>query len=218
VGAAAQTSELYEEFREAEILLIEPLVEFEPFLRKICASYKAQYVLAAAGERQGTAVLNVHRDIFGSSLMKETEGSHVDGSPREVPIVTIDQLCLERDLKGPYLIKADVQGAELKVLAGAERTLLEAEVVILEVLLFGMIIGGPQLYDVVSYMKQRGFVVYDVYGASYRPLDDALSQLDLTFVREQGLFRRSHVFANPEQRHAMTEKWVRIFELEKKRA
>jgi FkbM family methyltransferase len=218
VGAAAHTSELYEEFREAQILLIEPLVEFEPFLRKICASYKAQYVLAAAGERPGTAAINVHRDIFGSSLLKEVEGSGVDGSPREVPVVTLDQECLERRLEGPYLIKADVQGAELQVLAGAERTLSEAEVVILEVSLFGTMVEGPQFHDVVSYMKQHGFVVYDVNSALYRPLDHALAQLDLTFVRGQGLFRESHAYTNSEQREAHNRKWIQILELEKKRA
>lgn len=49
-------------------------------------------------------------------------------------------------------------------------------------------------------MKQHGFVAYDFCGFLYRPFDNALSQVDMVFVREQGLFRRSHVFATPEQR------------------
>jgi len=110
VGVAYETPELYQEFHDANILLIEPLVEFEPFLRKICASYKAQYVLAAAGETAGMAVLNVHSDRFGSSSFKEVEGPSVDGARREVPIVTVDQVCSEKNLRGPYLIKVDVQG------------------------------------------------------------------------------------------------------------
>jgi FkbM family methyltransferase len=200
VGVAYETPELYQEFRDANILLIEPLAEFEPFLRKICATYKAQYVLAAAGETTGTAVLNVHPDKYGSSLLKEIEGPRVDGIPREVPVVTIDQVCSKKNLKGPYLIKVDVQGAELQVLAGASRTLQETEAVLLEVSLLGMFIGGPQLYDVVSRMKQLGFVVYDVWGFQYRPFDNALSHVDVVFVREDGPFRASHVYATPEQR------------------
>ena len=146
------------------------------------------------------AVLNVHRDKVGSSLLKEVEGAAVDGAPRQVPVVTIDDVCAEKDLNGPYLIKVDVQGAELQALVGATRTLRETEAVILEVTLFGTIIGGPQFSDVVVFMKQHGFVAYDFCGFLYRPFDNGLSQVDMVFVREQGLFRRSHVFATPEQR------------------
>jgi FkbM family methyltransferase len=200
VGVAYETAELYQEFPKADILLIEPLVEFEPFLRNICETYKAQYVLAAAGAGVRTAALNVHADRFGSSLLKEVEGATVDGTPRQVPVVTIDGVCAEKKLGGPYLIKVDVQGAELLVLAGAQQTLEETEAVVLETTLFGTIVDGPQLYDVIVKMKEYGFVVYDIYGFTYRPLDQALLQTDMVFVREQGRFRKSHMFATAEQR------------------
>jgi FkbM family methyltransferase len=200
VGVAFETAELYEEFPKSDILLIEPLAEYEPFLRKICGTYKAQYVLAAAGVAAGSATLNVHGDWAGSSLLKEVEGASVDGTPRQVPVVTIDEVCAEKRLAGPYLIKVDVQGAELQVLAGAQRTLQETEAVVLEITLFGTVIGGPQLYDVVLKMKEYGFAVYDIYGLNYRPFDNALVQIDMVFVREQGRFRESHVFSTPELR------------------
>jgi FkbM family methyltransferase len=207
VGVAYQTSELYEEFPGSRIVLIEPLAEFEPSLRQICAKYKGQYVLAAAGAAPGTAVFNVHVDqLDSSSLLKEAEGASVDGTPRQVPVVTIDQVCAEKDLKGPYLIKLDVQGAELQVLAGAQRTLRETYAVMLEATLFGTMIGGPQFSDIVSRMKDLGFVAYDFFGFSYRPFDNALAQIDMVFVCEQGPFRTSHVFATPEQRKALAWK------------
>jgi FkbM family methyltransferase len=202
VGVATDTKELYQAFQDADILLVEPLAEFEPFLRDICGSYKAQYVLAAAGENPGSAIINVHPDKFGSSLLKEFEGPGVDGVPREIPVVTIDQLCASRNLAGPYLIKVDVQGAELQVLAGATHTLQQTEVVILEVILFGTMIGGPQLADTVVRMGQYGFAVYDIFGLNYRPLDNALSQVDMVFVQDGGPFRQSHAFATREQRAA----------------
>lgn len=200
VGVANQTNELYEQFPAASLLLIEPLVEFELSLRDICRRYKAQYILAAAGEKPGAAVLNVHPDKVGSSFLKEVEGAAIDGSPRTVPVVTIDQICSEKNLKGPYLIKVDVQGAELQVLAGAQRTLQQTEAIILEVLLFGSMIGGPQFFDVVSRLKEFGFVAYDICGFLYRPFDNALSQVDIVFVREQGRFRQTHVYATSDQR------------------
>jgi FkbM family methyltransferase len=215
-GVANATPELYQTFRNASILLIEPLVEFEPFLRRICSTYNAQYVLAAAGQAPGSATFNVHADKFSSSLLKEVEGATVDGTPRTVPVVTIDQLAAEKNLSGPFLIKLDVQGAELQVLAGATRTLLETEAVILEVTLFGTMIGGPQFFDIVSRMKELGFVAYDIFAVNYRPLDGALAQIDMIFVREDGLFRQSHAFATPEQRRAQDrEMQVRLAESSK---
>lgn len=199
-GVADATPELYQQFGDADILLIEPQVEFEPFLKKICATSRAQYVLAAAGPAPGLAQFNVHRDKYSSSLLKEVEGAWVDGVSREVPVVTIDQVVAEKKLQGPYLIKLDVQGAELQVLAGASRTLKETEAVVLEATLFGTMIGGPQLFDVVSRMKQLGFVVYDIFGFNYRPLDGALAQVDMIFVQEQGRFREQHAFATPKWR------------------
>jgi FkbM family methyltransferase len=200
VGVAYRTAELYDAFPKADILLIEPLTEYEPFLRKICSEYKAQYVLAAAGAVAGTATLNIHDDMTGSSLLKESDGASVDGTPREVPVVTIDDVCAQKKLNGPYLIKIDVQGAELQVLAGALRTLEQTEAVILEVSLFGFLIGGPQFFEIMSRMKEYGFVAYDVCGFLYRPLDNALAQMDMVFVREDGRFRQSHAYGTPEQR------------------
>lgn len=203
-GVANGTPELYETFKNASIFLIEPLVEFEPFLRKICSEHNAQYVLAAAGPEAGSAILNVHPDKFGSSLLKEAEGAAVDGAARSVPVITIDEECARRSLSGPYLLKVDVQGAELQVLAGATRILQETEAIVLEVSLFGSLIGGPQFYDIVPWMKQSGFVAYDIFGGHYRPLDGALAQVDMIFVREDGLFRHSQAYATPEQRETQT--------------
>ncbi len=211
VGVATKTEELYQAFQDADILLVEPLAEFEPFLRDICRSYKAQYVLAAAGENPGSAIINVHPDKFGSSLLKEFEGPGVDGVPREIPVVTIDQLCASRNLAGPYLLKVDVQGAELQVLAGATHTLQRTEAVILEVSLFGTLLGGPQLSETVARMKQYGFAVYDIFGFNYRPLDNALCQVDMVFVQEAGPFRQSHAFATPEQRAAQARNLELLF-------
>jgi FkbM family methyltransferase len=217
VGVAYETSDLYEAFKDANILLVEPLVEFEPFLRKICATYDAQYILAAAGETPGTAVLNVRADMVASSLLREVEGSPVESSPRTVPVVTIDEACLERNLRGPFLIKVDVQGAELQVLAGAKRTLVETEAVILEVSLFGFWTGGPQFYDVIERMKQYGFAAYDICGFLYRPFDNALCQVDMIFARNSGVLRQSHVYATPEQLEDQVRKMQAQFaELERK--
>ena len=203
VGVATQTVGPYEEFPNVPLLLIEPVAEYETFLKKIATEYNAQYVLVAAGETNGKAILNVHEQKFGSSLLREVEGESVDREPREVPMLTIDDLCSERNLRGPYLLKVEVQGAELRVLSGARRVLEQTEAVILETAVIGTMLCGPETWDVMDWMKQAGFVIYDVYEFQYRPLDGALCQIDVVFVKEKGKFRERHEWATAEQRQAM---------------
>jgi FkbM family methyltransferase len=201
VGVATGTCEIYDSFPGVPLLLVEPVPDFEPVLKELARVYGAEYVLAAASDRSGTTMLHFHTDnLDSSSLMREVEGEQVDGVAREVRTVTLDELAPAHKLPKPYLVKVDVQGAELEVLGGAQKVLADSEVVILETSLFGVFIDGPQLYDVVRYMKERGFVAYDVFGPYYRPLDMALGQVDVAFVKEQGDFRKRHGTASPEQR------------------
>jgi FkbM family methyltransferase len=200
VGVAYGTPELYKQFPDASHLLIEPLREYESVLQEISRRVRAEYIIAAAGPRAGSVTLNVHDDLSGSSTLKETEAADVDGEPRQVPTIRVDAVCKEKQLEGPFLLKVDVQGAELSVLEGASEILDQTEVVILEVSLFRFYEGGPQFSETVAQMKTLGYVVYDIFGGHYRPLDNALAQVDLVFVKERGAFRRSHVFSTPSQR------------------
>ena len=54
VGVAYETGDLYPEFPNARILLIEPQAEFEPCLQEICRKYKEE------GARVGDAVRLLH--------------------------------------------------------------------------------------------------------------------------------------------------------------
>lgn len=198
VGVAAGTLDLYESFPEAHMLLVEPLAQFEPRLREILNKYKGSYLIAAAAAENKTIEFNVHPDhLEGSSLYKETMGEEADGYKVMVPTVVLDDLIQERELKGPYLLKVDTQGAELDVLDGASKTLHETDVVVLETSLFQFMKGAPQFCDVVAYMKKIGFVVYDIINLGNRPFDNALAQVDIVFVKENGLFRRDHSYSKP---------------------
>ena len=94
------------------------------------------------------------------------------------------------------------------MLAGAPATLQRTEMVIAEVSLFRFFAGGPLLHDVVAFMRCNGFVIYDIAGHLRRPLDGALAQLDLVFVREDGPFRQHHEYATRAQRDAQTRAFL----------
>lgn len=203
VGAATGTWPLYEAFPDARHILIEPLKEFEECLKRVISKLKnADYIIAAAAKTAGSSVINIHPDFFGSSFYLECEDSDVNGAPRTVPAVTLDGICKERALRGPFLIKIDTQGAELDVLSGATQALNETEYLVLEVSLFSPFAEGAQLYDIVSFMRARGFTAYDILDYQYRPLDGAMSQVDIVFVKESSQFRKHCFYATKEQRRA----------------
>ena len=197
VGAAKGTPELYNAFPDSFYLLIEPLKVFEKVLIKWLTHIKGIYNIAAAGSKKGSVTFNVHSShLEGSSILKETMGAYADGVEVIVPVIRIDDVIEENKLKGPFLIKVDVQGAELDVLDGALKALANAEVVVLEVSLFEFMKGAPQFYNVISYMKNHGFVAYDIIHGWNRPLDNALGQVDVVFVKEMGMFRQNHSYSN----------------------
>jgi len=209
IGAAwgAFTETCMTVFPSARYLAVEPLEEQRPKLAALTRKYpNIQFVMAAAAAKAGTVTLQVHPDLEGSSLLLEQDIAGVNGVPRTVEAVTLDGLAAQFGLSGPYLLKLDVQGAELAVLRGAPAVLAAAEYVLLEVSLFEFFEGGPVLTEVVDFMHAGGFTVYDVSGWQYRPLDQALAQLDMAFVKTEGALRASRAYATASQRAAQ---WTR---------
>jgi FkbM family methyltransferase len=209
VGAAygSFTDQCNTVFPDAKYVLVEPLDEYRLLLDRMKKTMPAlQCVYAAAASHSGEIEINVHPDLVGSSLYAEVEkGTDVNGAPRRVRSVTIDSVFRETRAEGPVLLKLDVQGAEREVLKGAGEILRECQYIILEVSFFRFFQGGPDFCEVIAYMKEQGFVPYDIVGLQYRPLDQALSQADIAFVKETGPFRRHHFYATPQQREAQNQ-------------
>ena len=65
-------------------------------------------------------------------------------------------------LQGPLLLKLDVQGFELEVLRGSRIALDAAEFVLLEVSTLNYNRGAPLVAEVLDFMNQRGFVLFDI--------------------------------------------------------
>lgn len=212
VGVAFGTHELYETFPAACHVLIEPLEEYRPFLDRIARTYPdVRCVPAAASRAPGELTLHLTPNLDASTL-KFDESAAPPDSRRTVPVVTLDQLRQDHDLRGPYLIKVDAEGAELDVIAGAETLLPETECVILEASLNRGRPGRPEIEDLLADMTARGFVLHDLTGPKYRAHDAALYQIDLTFLRAGSGLRRPPepgAIRSPEERRRAFERLFR---------
>ncbi len=185
VGAQTGTPPLYEVFPDAHHVLIEPVAENEPALRQLCAQLSsAEYRIAAAARRDGTVPLAVSEDRLYSSVVPE--GAEPAGSlpgRRMVPAVSLDGLCAERGYAGPMLVKIDVDGLELEVLAGAATLMRPDAVFAIEATVAG---GDARLLPIVDAMAAHGFQVWDIVDPLYRPGDERMWQVDLVMVHRDG--------------------------------
>lgn len=106
------------------------------------------------------------------------------GAERQtVDMRLLDELLAAGVVPQPDLLKLDVQGYELEVLAGGETAISGVQGVLAEVSFYDFQPSMPTADDVIAYLRQRGLVVYDVMGLLRQPEDDALGQMDLMFLR-----------------------------------
>jgi FkbM family methyltransferase len=127
-----------------------------------------------------------------------------DGENHNFPIERFSQTTVDIAVRtqyggrAPELLKLDVQGYELWVLKGAEESLPGIRVILAEVNLLDIHKDVPLLHEMTGWLFQRGYVAYDISGLGRRPLDGALWQADMIFVRQddalradKGYFKRS---------------------------
>ncbi len=212
VGAAfgEWTEKCSKIFPQAHYFLFEPLKEYQLRLQNLVQHLKqAKYFPIALGAGRRQALINVHQDWVGSSFFQEREGASVDGQKRAVPVQSLDEIVAQTRARPPYLMKLDVQGAELDVLEGAGKTLEQTEYMILEVCLFETMLAAPLFFEVLEFMQKRDFVLYDVLSLGYRPLDLALHQLDIALVKKKSSLRQDHRFCTRNQRLEQDQKFRR---------
>jgi FkbM family methyltransferase len=183
-------------YPDANFCLIEPQIEMKVELDKFCSEFdNSIYFLAGAGAKKDILTLTIWDDLAGSSFLPKPNDNLKDiGKQREIEIIAIDDLLHSSKLNNPELIKLDIQGFELEALKGAEKTFGYTEVYLLEVSLFSFsdVPGVPILSDVINFMLERDYVAYDFPGFLRRPLDGALGQCDICFVKKNGFLRKSN--------------------------
>lgn len=117
---------------------------------------------AALGSKDGKTSINVAANSWSSSLLPMAP-IHLRAAPssayvahEEVEVARLDTL----RVVGPQdtaLLKIDVQGSELEVLAGAEEALRQVRVLECELQLVPLYEGAPLVAEVVGWLDRRGF-------------------------------------------------------------
>jgi hypothetical protein len=134
-------------------------------------------VRAAIGAAEGAGIL-IDYDT-GSTLLPHKAD---DAALRhKVPLTTLDALA--QKFGTPDLVKLDVEGSELEALKGARTLFGRTDLFIVEVALYRFAVNRPMLHEVVAFMADCQYFVYDVAGFIRRPHDGAVGLMDLCFGR-----------------------------------
>lgn len=184
------TKEVLKIYPCADYLLVEANPEREPDLEKFVNSNRKNnisYEIALLGSQSGIDQTFNLTDTASSAL----EEHSANGFERIVlKTKTLNEIIAEREVKEISLVKLDVQGYELEILKGGSLVLEIADAILLEVSLLDIHKNVPLIKEVICFMDDFGFVVYDICSvSSRRPRDRALWQTDLLFVRHDSIFR-----------------------------
>jgi FkbM family methyltransferase len=128
-----------------------------------------------------------HEMETASSVLEEHIPQQV--SIRCYPMKTIDDVVASSKMQAPSLLKLDVQGYEFEVLTGATGTLPSVQVILAEVNFMDIHKGVHLLDELLVFLRDHGFLAYDICGLHRRPLDSALWQADFMFVPKDSYLR-----------------------------
>jgi FkbM family methyltransferase len=183
IGVAYGTYEFYRALPDSYYHLIDPTPESLHHMRVLSRRLRCQIHPVALGDHDGETTIEIRPDIQGATLLEDVAPVQVLRHDR-VPLRRFDSLIGE--IARPALAKIDVQGAELMVLKGMTGRMASIDALIVETSTISSVKDGPEVYDIVHFMHEQGFVVADVVAMTRRPLDHATAQIDLLFLPEEG--------------------------------
>lgn len=185
IGVAYGTPDLYYGFNQAKFHLIDPLPQSLPYMKSWAATISADIHNVAIGEIEKNLEIEVREDIGKSTFFRELGNNTLSISRIIVPVKRFDKIFSGSDVSDKTLAKIDVQGAELQVLRSMGNLLESIDVFIIEVSSIVTLDGGAaHMFEVIDFLRPRGYTIFDICGIGRRSLDNAMAQLDLVFIKQ----------------------------------
>ncbi len=178
-------------FPDATIISFEPIPQVYEELKK---NFENDPLFiahnCALGERAGTAEFFANENSESSSLLKmKDHTSHFSKAKEtkaiQVNICRLDDVLNVADLKGPVMVKLDVQGYEDMVIKGGIETLKRADMVMSEVSFFSLYEGQKLFDDMYHLLASLQFSYKGNYEQLYSPANNIVLQADAIFFKNK---------------------------------
>lgn len=177
-------------FPDATAVNIDANPLYEPSLKAIRDVVDGHFLIAAVSDQEGEVEMTTSVHPYWSSLRPQDDPywqriNQLHESKIKVPAATLDGLTQKLKLAPPFLLKLDIQGAEVQALRGARKMLAETSVVVCEADL-------DDFEPINRILVESGFGLFDLASLSFSQ-DNSLGWFYPVYLnrRHDGIRRRS---------------------------
>ena len=163
-----------------KVVCFEPLPQRQAALETLKGDYpgRVDVVACGVGDADTSLSIGVTDSLFDSSFAYGGKASIC------VPVRRLDSLRSQGRIPGANFVKVDVQGFEKRVIDGGVDLIRRADLVLLECQFLPFCADMRTLDQTIGHMASLGFIPYEFVDLLRRPLDGAMGQCDILFVRK----------------------------------
>ena len=170
-------------FPDAHMVCFEPLAERVATLKQLESESKGRvrFLNVGVGDADVELQIGITEGLFDSSF------AYGASTSRTVIVRTLETLLRTERLELPSFVKIDVQGFEKRVIDGGPSVFSYADMVLMECQFLPFCKDTRTLDQTIAHMSSLGFIPYEFVDLLRRPLDGAMGQCDILFIRRNHL-------------------------------
>ena len=173
-------------FPDAHYSMFEPQAYLSASFSDLLKNPKIKFYAKGAGPCSGMMDLTTsdRDDSFSFSFSKEDAQAR-GRTQVKAPVVALDEFLPTLALPPPDLVKIDAEGWDLEVLKGAENTISNAQVVLMEAAVMCKAFTNS-VAKTTGAMDDMGFCLFDITDLNRTQKHNALWLIELAFVKMGG--------------------------------
>lgn len=167
-------------FPELNFFLVEAnIIHQESLIELSKKKNNFNFVICAAGDKDGDIYFD-DRNPFGGMAFREPNERAV----KKLPVRKIDTLVKDFKLIPPFILKLDTHGFEAEILSGAEDSIKDSELIIIETYNYNINESSLLFFQICDLMFNKyGFRCIEIADPMLRPLDKSFWQMDIFFIK-----------------------------------
>jgi len=173
---------------DSRIVAFEALPEKINDLKKNYESESVEIVHCLVGDQDQASVPFYSDENASSALFSEEVNTHKQ--VLNLPMMKLDSFISSHGGVVPDFLQLDTLSFEYQILKGIEGHLPKIQAILLQVNFIDVFHEVKLANKVIELLAAHGFVIYDVCDLHRRPLDHALWQADLLFLKEDSPLRK----------------------------
>ena len=185
--------DITERFPSAKVYAFEPQKDSFALLSGNTSRRKnIDAVNCALGEKSGEATLYKNVSAMTNSLLQTSDDAlkyfkgYCDPTGQEkVAVIALDDFMKDKGIKEVDVLKLDLQGHELSAIRGLRSQLNYVKLIHIEVQFLCFYEGSPLFSEVETFLRDHGFMLFQLYDPVRSPIDGRILYGDATFFNRK---------------------------------